>query len=214
MINKFLALIILLIMSPLFFLLSILLLIVQGRPIFYSQIRIGKNYNLFSLLKFRSMIINKEGPQITEEKDKRITFFGKILRRSKIDELPQLINIIKGDLNFVGPRPEVEEYVKKYNFSFLNKIKPGLTDYSSIIFFDEEKLLSKLGGIDNYHKVLEVKLELINYYINTRNNWIDLKIIMFTIIGIFIPSTVRFYLKNSIYKINPLLWTRITEVGL
>ena len=128
------------------------------------------------------MIINRDGPKITEKKDERITPLGKILRRFKIDELPQLINIIKGDLNFVGPRPEVQEYVEKYNFSFLHKIRPGLTDYSSLIFFDEEKLLSDLGGIDNYYKILELKLDLVDYYVDTRNNWIDLKIIFLTIL--------------------------------
>ena len=118
---------------------------------------------------------NINGPEITEKNDKRITAIGKVLRKSKIDELPQIINILIGNLNFVGPRPEVEKFVNEYDFSFLNKIKPGLTDFSSILFSREEILLSKFGGVDYYDKILPVKLELIGHYINIRNFWVDCK---------------------------------------
>jgi lipopolysaccharide/colanic/teichoic acid biosynthesis glycosyltransferase len=157
---------------------------------------------------------NINGPEITEKNDKRITAIGKALRKSKIDELPQIINILIGDLNFVGPRPEVEKFVNEYDFSFLKKIKPGLTDFSSILFSSEEILLSKLGGIKHYHKILPIKLELISHYINVRNIWIDCKIIILTIFGLIMPTLVKTRLKKDIYKKNPDLFNKITSVGL
>ena len=85
------------------------------------------------------MNISDNGPLITVENDLRITKIGKYLRKFKIDEFPQILNIILGDLNFVGPRPEVEKYVNKNDFEFLKKVKPGLTDFSSILFREKIK---------------------------------------------------------------------------
>ena len=157
---------------------------------------------------------NNYGPIITEMNDERITAVGKALRKLKIDELPQLINILKGDLNFVGPRPEVEKFVNEYDFSFLNKIKPGLTDFSSILFSREEILLSKFGGVDYYDKILPIKLELISHYINVRNLWVDCKIVIFTALGLIMPSLINAAVKREIYKKNPDLVDRITSIGL
>ena len=146
--------------------------------------------------------------------DKRITTIGKVLRKSKIDELPQIINILIGNLNFVGPRPEVEKFANEYDFSFLNKIKPGLTDFSSILFSREEILLSKFGGVDYYDKILPIKLELISHYINIRNFWVDCKILIFTVLGLIIPSLISATIKREIYKKNPDLVEKITSIGL
>jgi len=214
MLNKFFAFLILISFFPLFLFISILLFISQGRPIIFSQRRVGKNYAIFSLYKFRTMKNNINGPEITEKNDKRITTIGKALRKSKIDELPQIINILIGDLNFVGPRPEVEKFVNEYDFSFLKKIKPGLTDFSSILFSNEEILLSKLGGIKHYHKILPIKLDLINHYIDVRNIRVDCKIILLTIFGLIMPTLAKTRLKKDIYKKNPDLFNKITSVGL
>ena len=214
MLNKFFALIILISLTPLFLFISILLFISQGRPIFFSQRRVGKNHAIFYLYKFRTMKNNINGPEITEKNDKRITAIGKVLRKSKIDELPQIINILIGNLNFVGPRPEVEKFVNEYDFSFLNKIKPGLTDFSSILFSREEILLSKFGGVDYYDKILPIKLELISHYINIRNFWVDCKILIFTVLGLIMPSLISATVKREIYKKNPDLVQKITSIGL
>ena len=126
------------------------------------------------------------------------------MRKAKIDELPQLINIIKGDMNFVGPRPEVEEYIKEESFSFLKRIKPGLTDLSSIMFSDEEKLISNMGGVDNYHKILDVKLDLIYHYLGIKNIWIDFQIILITIISLFNPVWARSHInRNFLATLSP-----------
>lgn len=214
MINKFIAFFILIGLFPLFLFISLLLLLSQGRPIFYSQRRVGKDYAVFSLFKFRTMVNDINGPEITEINDKRITTIGKVLRKLKIDELPQIINIIIGDLNFVGPRPEVEKFVNEYDFSFLKKIKPGLTDFSSILFSSEEILLSKLGGAKHYHKILPIKLDLINHYIIVRNIWVDCKIIILTIIGLIMPTLAKTRIKKVIYKNNPDLFNKITSIGI
>ena len=214
MFNKFFAFFILIGLFPLLLFIGLLLFFCQGRPIFYSQKRVGKNYAVFSLYKFRTMMNNINGPEITEINDKRITTIGKTLRKLKIDELPQIINILLGDINFVGPRPEVKKIVNEYDFSFLNKIKPGLTDFSSILFSREEILLSKLGGVKHYQKILPIKLELICHYINVRNIWIDCKIIILTILGLIMPTMAKTKVKKDIYKKNPGLVNKITSIGL
>ena len=120
------------ILSPLFIIISILSIIFQGFPIFFKQNRVGKNFNIFQIVKFRTMISNN-GQKITAINDKRITRWGFILRKFKIDELPQLFNIIKGEMRFIGPRPEVPEYFNQHEFKFLNIVKPGISDFSSIL---------------------------------------------------------------------------------
>ena len=99
-----------------------MLLISQGRPIFFKHKRVGYDFKQFELYKFRTMIINR-GSVITNFEDKRITKVGKIIRKLKIDELPQLFNIIKGEMRFIGPRPEVPEYINQKDFNFLKIIK-------------------------------------------------------------------------------------------
>lgn len=214
MLYKLLAVLILLAIFPLLLLISFSLLIIQGKPIFFYHNRVGKNYKIFSLIKFRTMINNNYGSEITDINDKRITKVGRLLRKLKFDELPQIINILTGDLNFVGPRPEVEKYVNQYDFSFLNKTKPGLTDFSSILFSQEEIMLSKLGGVSHYHKILSIKLELINHYINIRNARVDFKIILFTVLSLVVPKFVKNQIIKDINKENPSLVKKITAFGL
>ncbi len=214
MINKLFAVLILLALFPMLLLISFSLLILQGKPIFFYHNRVGKNNTIFYLVKFRTMINNNYGSEITEINDKRITRAGRLLRKLKFDELPQIINILKGDINFVGPRPEIEKYVNQYDFSFLNKIKPGLTDFSSILFAREETLLSKLGGVNHYQKILPIKLELINHYINVRSFWVDYKIILLTVLSFVVPKFVKNQIIKDINKKNPSLVRKITAIGL
>jgi len=164
--DRILALIMLILLSPLFVIISVALAITSGFPIIFKHKRCGYNFSEFDMYKFRTMKINK-GPVITHENDKRITRLGKYLRSFKIDELPQLLNIIKGDMFFVGPRPEVPEIVKecpKY-FNYLSKHNPGISDLNSIIF----KYEMEIFNIDSKQKYINIvlpfksKISLLNY---------------------------------------------------
>ena len=142
-------------------LISISIIIFSGRPIFFKHYRCGYKFEEFDIYKFRTMNSNN-GPEITHYNDGRITGIGTILRRYKLDELPQLINIIKGEMEFIGPRPETVEIVKKYPdyFSYLEVIKPGISDINSIIFKDES-LMFKNNNINEYeNEILPLKNHL------------------------------------------------------
>ena len=209
--SRFVAIFLLLILSPVFLLCSLGSLFFQGSPVFFKQERVGFNYQPFMLYKFRSMVNNSSGKMITESNDVRITIWGKFLRSFKIDEIPQLWNIIKGDMRFIGPRPEVQEFVSGNDFSFLKTIKPGLTDFSSILFRNEADVLSRLGGLDTYNKILAIKLELGHLYTDLKNLRIDLQLVLLTIVSIILPKTaislvkkyfIRRYKPNLISVIN------------
>ena len=140
---------------------ALLVIIFSGQPIFYKHKRCGFQYEEFDIIKFRTMHPNN-GPQLTEYKDNRITNIGKILRKFKLDELPQLINIIKGEMGFIGPRPEAIQIVNSHRdyFSYLNTLKPGVTDINSIIFKDEAIIFKNLN-INRYeHEILPIKSHL------------------------------------------------------
>ena len=132
-------------------------------------------------------MVNNSGDLITEPNDNRITFLGKIMRFSKLDEFPQLINIIKGDMRFIGPRPEVNYYFEKNDFSFLKLVKPGISDFASIILRNETIILEKIGGLRPYDKLLPIKLELANYYAKNKSFLLDLKLVVITLISLFFP---------------------------
>ena len=186
-ISRFLALIIIVILLPILIFISILCIIFQGFPIIFKQKRVGYNYKTFEIYKFRTMSKN-DGDLITVRHDKRITKIGKILRMTKIDEIPQLLNILKGDMRFIGPRPEVPNYFEKSSFKFLMSVKPGISDYSSILFRDEERILEKIGGNNPYLQLLPIKLKLAEYYSSKKSFLLDLKLVMVTILSIFFPN--------------------------
>ena len=186
-ISRFSALLILILISPIILIISFLLLLFQGRPIFFKQSRVGYKLQLFKIYKFRTMKENS-GDLVTAYNDDRVTKFGKILRKNKIDELPQLFNIIRGEMRFIGPRPEVEKYFSKKDFQFLKKIKPGLSDYSSIVLRNETDILKKIGGKNPYNDLLPIKLKLADFYSNKKNFLLDLKLVIITIISIIAPS--------------------------
>jgi lipopolysaccharide/colanic/teichoic acid biosynthesis glycosyltransferase len=160
-------------------------------PIFFKQIRVGKGNTDFELLKFRTMYIDAEskGQLTVGMKDPRITSTGYILRKYKLDEIPQLWNVLKGDMSFVGPRPEVRKYVNMYNREQLNvlSVKPGITDYASIIYIKENELLGKAENpekeyIDN---IMPEKLRLNLEYISHNNLITDIGLIFRTVLSIF-----------------------------
>ncbi|MFK8046282.1 MAG: sugar transferase [Crocinitomicaceae bacterium] len=138
--------IVVLLLFPFLLIIACLIIFNSKGGAFYKQKRIGINQKPFFLLKFRSMrTTNVAGAEITIGNDPRITRIGAFIRRYKIDELPQLINIIKGDMSVVGPRPEVQQYVNLYSDEQLKvlKVKPGLTDYASLKYFNEQEILGK-----------------------------------------------------------------------
>jgi len=142
-------------LSPLGLIVAAVIKLSDRGPVFYRQRRIGLHGRPFSILKFRTMVINAEkiGPQVTQEKDPRITGIGRILRRTKLDELPQLWNVLIGEMSFVGPRPAVPRYVAHYTpeqRQLLN-YKPGITDLATLVFRDEETLLRNAKNVEEFY---------------------------------------------------------------
>jgi len=182
------AAVMLIILSPLFLLISFISLVFQGYPVIYKQERIGFNYLPFSFYKFRTMKNNNSGNKITDSRDTRITIWGKLLRTLKLDELPQLWNIVKGDIQFVGYRPEVPEIVNSFPqyFSFSSNSKPGLTDISSIIFKNESQIIDSDNPMEFYTScILPVKSNLALLFLEKDSFFIRFLIITFTAISIF-----------------------------
>jgi len=184
------SLVLLVIVSPLLLLISILLLIASG-GIFYRQLRVGRNGREFFILKFRTMHRGSDsaGLLTVGEKDKRITRTGLFLRKYKLDELPQLFNILKGDMSAVGPRPEVRKYVELYDERQKNVLayKPGLTDYASLMYMDENRMLAKSPDPEKTYieEIMPAKLALNHRYLSEMSLATDLKIIGQTLAGIF-----------------------------
>ena len=177
----------LIILSPLFALVAIWIKLDSNGPVFYRQIRVGKNNKDFKLLKFRTMVTDadKKGLITVGGRDPRVTRSGYFIRKYKLDELPQLVNVLKGDMSLVGPRPEVRKYVDLYD-TYQRKVlrvKPGITDYASIEYIDENEIL---GNSDNPEKVYieQVMPEKIRYnmkFINNRSLKEYFKIIFLTV---------------------------------
>ena len=135
----------LILLLPLLLIIAILLKLESKGPVFYKQVRVGFNSTNFKIFKFRTMFVgsDKKGLLTLGDRDPRVTNIGFFLRKYKLDELPQLINVFIGNMSFVGPRPEVRKYVDLYSESDLEilSVKPGITDYASIVFRDEAQLL-------------------------------------------------------------------------
>jgi len=181
----------LIIFLPLFLIISLLIVIESGFPIIFKQKRIGKNYKEFTLYKFRSMIkdADKKGALVTAKFDPRITKVGRFLRKTKLDELPQFLNVLIGDMSVVGPRPEVEKYAKYYKDDFeyiLSKVKPGITDNSSIKYRNEEKILANKENHENIYitELLPKKIKLAKEYADNNNIIDDIIIILKTLITV------------------------------
>jgi lipopolysaccharide/colanic/teichoic acid biosynthesis glycosyltransferase len=153
---------------------------------FYKQERVGKNGKLFWLLKFRSMRVqSSQKVQLTVGKDPRITKIGHFIRKYKIDELPQLINVLKGDMSLVGPRPEVVKYVNMYSDDqkAVLKVKPGITDYASLEYFEESDLLAKSNDPEKtyIYEIMPAKIQINLKYISKANVMEDINIIFLTL---------------------------------
>ena len=177
----------LLICILLFCVVAIIIKCTSKGPAFFRQIRVGKNGKEFRIFKFRTMIVDaeKKGMQLTTKDDNRVTRIGKILRKTKLDELPQLINVLIGDMSFVGPRPEVPKYVALYNEKQKNVllVRPGITGLASIKFRDENEMLDSADNPEKEY-IENIMPQKINYnldYITKIGPFYDLKLIFKTI---------------------------------
>ncbi len=176
----------LMLLSSLFLILAILVKLTSPGPVFYRALRVGKNGRHFYLYKFRTMQAgaDKVGPAITASGDRRVTSLGRVLRRTKLDELPQLINVLKGEMSLVGPRPEDPRYVALYTpeqRQVLN-VRPGITSAASLSYRHEEDVLAGQDWETIYRQqVMPAKLALDLSYLARRTFWSDLRLIMQTI---------------------------------
>jgi len=193
----------LVVLTPLFALLAVMVKLTSRGPIFYRQARVGRNGRVFQLIKFRSMFVNtdREGLLITSAGDRRITPLGRILRGSKMDELPQFWNVICGDMSLVGPRPEVPLYVDSYSAEQrqILTVRPGITDSASIAYRDEEKVLAGKTDPDLYYReiVLPHKIELNHEYLKRLSFSYDLRLLFQTIAVVALPKLMARRLMRS-----------------
>jgi lipopolysaccharide/colanic/teichoic acid biosynthesis glycosyltransferase len=179
------------ILSPLLLIIALLIVIDSRGGIFYKQVRVGKGMKDFYLFKFRTMYSDsdKKGLLTVGMRDSRITKVGYYLRKYKLDELPQLFNVLEGTMSFVGPRPEVPKYVALYNDEQKKvlSVKPGITDYASIEYANENAILAKAENPEELYikEVMPAKLALNKRYILEMGLYTDLKIIFKTIGKVF-----------------------------
>lgn len=185
----------LIILSPLLLIFALLIKISSKGPVIFRQSRVGKNNIDFILYKFRSMKpdTEKKGQLTIGMRDPRITGIGYFMRRFKLDELPQLYNVLKGDMSIVGPRPEVRKFVSLYTEEQMRvlTVKPGITDYASIKYFNENALLAKSENPELAYitEIMPEKLRINLIYIHSFSFGTDLKIIFSTFIRFFSNSS-------------------------
>lgn len=181
----------LVILFPLFVLIALLIKSNSSGPVFFRQIRMGQGFRQFRIYKFRTMVVDAEqkGAQVSSGGDPRITSIGTVLRRYKLDELPQLVNVLLGDMSLVGPRPEVPRYVDAFREEYREvlSVKPGITDFASLEYKDENELLR---GVENpeekyLNEILPAKIEFYRKYIREQGLVTDVILIIRTVVGIF-----------------------------
>src|SRR5262249_26173556 len=176
---------------PLLLLAAVLIKLDSAGPVFFRQTRIGMGFRPFQILKFRTMVqeSSPRGQSITVGDDPRITRVGWFLRKTKIDELPQLINVLRGEITFVGPRPEVPQYVELFrqDYEEILKMRPGITDSASLKYRHEAALLGQSRNPEEEYirRVLPDKIKLEKEYIRRSSFMFDLKLIFKTLLTIF-----------------------------
>ena len=183
---------VILVSAPIFILIAVWVKIDSAGPVLYTGVRVGRRGRKFRMLKFRSMVsdADKIGGPSTSDDDPRVTRAGKFLRKYKLDELPELVNVLRGDMSIVGPRPEVPQEVELYSDKErdLLLVRPGITDYASIRFNDEGEILA--GSADPHEvyrlKIRPEKIRLGLKYIHERSLWLDLQLIFKTLGVLFV----------------------------
>lgn len=180
----------LLILSPLFLVIAVWVKLDSPGPVFYKQVRVGRNNKDFYLYKFRSMRVgsDKKGLITVGGRDPRVTHSGYYIRKYKLDEFPQLINVFKGDMSLVGPRPEVRKYVDLYTPEQMHvlDVRPGITDLSSIRYRNENELLAKASDPEQYYRdiVMQDKLRINLEYVRNHSFFGDIALIFKTFLSI------------------------------
>ena len=175
------------ILSPILVLIAVWIKFSSKGPLFYTQKRVGKDFKEFDIYKFRSMVVNadKIGPSVTSGDDSRITEVGKFIRKTKIDELPQLLNVLKGDMSLVGPRPEVMQFVvkKRDEYKKVLSVRPGITDNAAIEFRDEETIMNAYEDKERAYLeiILPQKIKLYYNYIDNISFTNDIKLLLHTL---------------------------------
>jgi len=180
----------LLFLSPLFFFIAVFIKLDSKGPVFFRQKRGGRDGKYFDIFKFRSMTVKEkaDGKDFDAGSCSRITWTGGIIRKTKLDELPQLINVLRGEMSLVGPRPEVETYIRLYQprWDKILAVRPGVTDPASIKFRNEEELLAKAGNPEDEYRnvILPRKLEIYEDYVSRISFMKDVKILFGTIFAV------------------------------
>lgn len=178
----------LLFLWPVFCIIAVAVKLDDNGPVFFTQRRVGKDFQNFSLIKFRTMVANADRDGLlTAPMDRRVTRVGRFLRDYKLDELPQLINILKGDMQFVGARPEVERYVEMFRVQYATILqeRPGITDPATLVYRREDQILSSNNIEEQYiAEVLPHKLRLSMEYQRHRRFLSDMRILVRTVLGI------------------------------
>ena len=180
----------LVLLSPLLVVVALLIKLTSAGPVLFKRTRMGRDFQPFQILKFRSMVQDapKKGGQITFGRDPRITTVGHWLRKTKFDEFPQLINVLRGDMSLVGPRPEVPQYVEAFrdDYEKLLSVRPGITGLASVRYVDEATILAQAADPDAEYRrvVLPEKIRLDAEYIEKASFGYDLQIIFWTFVRI------------------------------
>jgi len=179
-------------LGPFFMMVALWIKCDSPGPVFFRQVRVGQFGRTFRIFKFRTMCLDAEakGSQITVGNDPRITRSGSFLRRYKFDELPQLFNVLFGDMSLVGPRPEVPRYVEMYPLrvrELILSVPPGITDFASIEYKDESSILGAAEDAERVYiqEVMPVKLKYYEKYVTERSVWLDIKLIFATLRAMF-----------------------------
>ena len=178
------------ILWPLLLLIALAIWIDDPGPVFYRQVRVGRNGKTFRIFKFRSMVMDadKKGLAITVGRDSRITRVGAVLRKTKLDELAQLLNVLLGQMSFVGPRPEVPKYVELYTpyQRQVLLVRPGITDYASIAYRNENDLLAGAPNPETMYieQIMPDKIELNMKYLREISPLADIRLILKTIVAV------------------------------
>lgn len=178
----------LIILSPLLLCIGILIrLKMPGGPVIFKQKRVGRHGRIFTMYKFRSMTVNHSGSFVSVQGESRITPLGAVLRKSKLDELPELCNILIGDMSFVGPRPDVPGYADKLigDDRKILLLKPGITGLASLKYRNEEELLAEQEDPQKYNDeiLFPDKVRINIEYLDNWSFWYDIKIIVYTVLG-------------------------------
>ncbi len=186
--------VILAVLSPLLLLLALAIKLDSKGPVFYRQVRVGRYNQDFKIFKFRTMVQNADrvGPPLTVGDDPRVTRVGHLIRKLRLDEFSQLLNVLGGSMSLVGPRPEVRKYVDVYTPEYMATllIRPGITATSSIAFKDEDRLLNSGGNPEEIYveQILPPKMVLNLAYLKKISVWNDIKIMFQTVAAVFLPQ--------------------------